>query len=76
MLGFIKTPKPNCFMLKHLQIFNLKNLTFKITFLAFANWLIFICCFLVSFDGNSQSYSMDGLPITDCSGFFYDSGGS
>ncbi len=76
MLGFIKTPKPNCFMFKHLQIFNLKNLTFKITFLAFAHWLIFICCFLVSFDGNSQSYSMDGLPITDCSGFFYDSGGS
>ena len=62
-------------MRKHLQIFNLKNLTHKTTALVSKHWLVFIFCILISTIGNSQSYSMDGTPITDCSGFFYDSGG-
>ena len=63
-------------MCKHLQIFNLKNLTHKTASLVSKHWLIFAFCILVSAVGNSQSYSMDGTPITDCNGFFYDSGGS
>ena len=63
-------------MCKHLQIINLKNLTHKTASLVSKHWLIFAFCILVSSVGNSQSYSMDGTPITDCSGFFYDSGGS
>lgn len=63
-------------MCEHLQLFNLNNLTHTSTFRFSKQWLIFTFYILLSSVGYGQSYSMDGTPITDCSGFFYDSGGS
>ena len=63
-------------MCKHLQIFNLNNLTHTSAFCFSKQWFVFTIFILLSSVGYGQSYSMDGTPITDCSGFFYDSGGS
>ncbi len=63
-------------MCKHLQIFNLNNLNHTSTYCFSKHWLVFTFSILLSSIGFGQSYSMDGTPITDCSGFFYDSGGS
>jgi subtilisin-like proprotein convertase family protein len=63
-------------MRKHLQKFNLNNLTYTSAFCLSKGWLICSICILLSSVGYSQSYAMDGTPIIDCSGFFYDSGGS
>ncbi len=63
-------------MCKHLQIFKLNKLIHTSTFRFSNHWLVFAFSILFSSVGYGQSYSMDGTPITDCSGFFYDSGGS
>lgn len=63
-------------MRKHLQMLNLKNLDYLKNQLYSKQLTFFILCLLGPSIGFSQSYSMDGTPITDCSGFFYDSGGS
>lgn len=54
----------------------MNNLTHTSTFCFFKQWFFFTFFILLSSVGYGQSYSMDGTPIIDCSGFFYDSGGS
>ncbi len=52
-------------MLNQLQLNFIKKLSFATLMILFSSSISF-----------AQVYNMDGTPITDCSGFFYDSGGS